>query len=214
MPIAPTAISNAAIGEAPEVLSRIHDPAVNIAILERSLPHLQQEVGELLDREIKVKSSGNRESVLQDFEAHFSGLGLNCPGILGDIASLLEIYGGVATVDSFKVLLTTVNSNMCRRFHTDINDLRMICTYVGPGTLWLPDAVVDRDALGSNAENSGIVIEEDEIQHVGTGDVAILKGALYPNAKAIVHRSPAIEGDDTPRLLLRVDTNEFLAFLD
>ena len=45
-----------------------------------------------------------------------------------------------------------------------------------------------------------------------TGAVAVLKGAIYPqkNTNAVVHRSPAIEETSEKRLLLRIDTNDFL----
>ena len=44
------------------------------------------------------------------------------------------------------------------------------------------------------------------------GDIIILKGALYPEANAILHRSPTIEENGEKRLLLRIDTYEALGF--
>ena len=44
------------------------------------------------------------------------------------------------------------------------------------------------------------------------GDIVILKGALYPESKAIIHRSPTIEETGKKRLLLRIDTNESVNF--
>ncbi|MGK0427956.1 MAG: hypothetical protein ACJAUR_002072 [Ulvibacter sp.] len=42
----------------------------------------------------------------------------------------------------------------------------------------------------------------------------MLKGAIYlsEGTKAVVHRSPTIEESVETRLLLRIDTNEFLNF--
>ena len=101
---------------------------------------------------------------------------------------------------------------MCRKFHTDINDLRLLCTYIGPGTLWLPDEAVDLKALQKGGDEQALVVDEQQIQQVSTGDVVILKGALYPEANPILHRSPSIEESGEKRLLLRIDTNEFLNF--
>ena len=101
---------------------------------------------------------------------------------------------------------------MCRRFHTDINSLRLLCTYVGQGTLWVPDEMVNHKAFLNKGGNEEIVTDESQIQHAGTGDVIILKGALYPEANPIVHRSPAIEGNGESRLLLRIDVNDGLNF--
>ncbi|MEM7381676.1 MAG: DUF1826 domain-containing protein, partial [Bacteroidota bacterium] len=96
------------------------------------------------------------------------------------------------------------------RFHTDINELRMLCTYVGAGTLWLPDDAVDRNAYLSGKDNKDIVPDKNLIQQVCTGDVLILKGALYPGSTPILHRSPSVTENDEERILLRIDINESL----
>ena len=95
-----------------------------------------------------------------------------------------------------------------------MNDLRMLCTYSGPGTLWLKEDNIDREALHASTDNEPIALDERMIQQVRTGDLVILKGAIYPKegTKAAVHRSPAIEESGERRLLLRIDTNEFLNF--
>ena len=82
---------------------------------------------------------------------------------------------------------------MCRKFHSDYNQLRLICTYVGSGTLWLPDDTEKDIILGQ------------DIQQIKTGHIAILKGKLYPNAKPVFHRSPEIETFNEKRILLRID---------
>jgi len=133
---------------------------------------------------------------------------------LNDIETLLSIFNRITQAQSFRLLLATINTNMCRRFHTDVNDLRMLCTYSGPGTLWLTEDNVNREALETCKDNECIVKDESKIQQAPTGSVVILKGAIYPQqgTKAIVHRSPTIEESGEKRLLLRIDTNEFLKF--
>ncbi|MEL6124115.1 MAG: DUF1826 domain-containing protein, partial [Bacteroidota bacterium] len=108
-----------------------------------------------------------------------------------------------------RLLLASVNTNMCRRFHTDINDVRLLCTYTGPGTLWLTNDNINRRALDSYDGNESIVMDPERIQQVPEGAIALLKGAMYPHhqTKAIVHRSPTIEESGEKRLLLRIDTN-------
>ena len=103
---------------------------------------------------------------------------------------------------------------MCRRFHTDLNYIRMLCTYSGPGTMWLSENNLNRKALDDLDENDSIVINQNDIKQVDTGSVVILKGALYPRegTKAAVHRSPNIEESQQKRLLLRIDTDELFNF--
>ena len=55
-----------------------------------------------------------------------------------------------------------------------------------------------------------IVKDPKLIQQADTGDVLILKGARYPKAKAIIHKSPNIEGTNQKRLLLRIDIDQTL----
>jgi len=116
--------------------------------------------------------------------------------------------------NSFRLLFTTVNTNMCSRFHTDMNDLRLLCTYNGPGTVWLSDSNVNRNALETYGDNETIVKDNSQINYAKTGSVVLLKGAIFPlkGTKAIVHRSPTIEESGLSRLLLRIDANDFLNF--
>jgi hypothetical protein len=86
----------------------------------------------------------------------------------------------------------------------------MLCTYLGQGTLWLPDEAVDPKT--SRSASHELVIDAELIQQIPAGDVVILKGALYPDADPILHRSPTIEESGETRLLLRIDTNESLNF--
>jgi hypothetical protein len=103
---------------------------------------------------------------------------------------------------------------MCRRFHTDINEARLLSTLVGPATDLLetvPPPGADVDAW--------VEAHPEKIIRVQTGSVVLLKGALWehpsPNAadlednKRLVHaawhRSPPMEEDDAFRLLFRMD---------
>ncbi|MEM9546333.1 MAG: DUF1826 domain-containing protein [Bacteroidota bacterium] len=203
---------NWAIGSFVEVLESIHQKEVNIAIYERDIQHLSSEIDPLLDENIQVRSSGNPNTILEKIREE-TGLG-NDALIVQDIDNLLQHFKKISGSKSFRLLLAVVESNMCRRFHTDVNDIRMLCTYKGQGTLWLTEDNINRKALDTGKENETIVIDENEIKQAKTGSVVLLKGAIYPKeeTKAIVHRSPTIEEYGEKRLLLRIDTNEFLNF--
>lgn len=154
--------------------------------------------------------SGTVEEISNFLDAYFTAELPEQKILLDDILGLLELFKQVSKTSSFRLLLATINTNMCRKFHTDINNLRMLCTYVGPGTLWLPEEAINHRAL--RAKRSDFILDKNLIQQVDTGDALILKGALYPESKAIIHRSPTIEETGEKRLLLRIDTNESLNF--
>lgn len=202
--------ANAAIGNKSEVLQDIHLASRNIAIYQRDVDALKKDLNLLIDEAVECRASGTVVEILADLEAYFDSLPGKCPMLLKDISEILDLFEMTSKAPSFRLLLTTVNTNMCRKFHTDMNDLRLLCTYIGPGTLWIPDEAIDQEALKGKEKNEDLIIDLKQIQQVFTGDVVILKGALYPEANPILHRSPTIEENGEKRLLLRIDTNKFL----
>lgn len=56
-----------------------------------------------------------------------------------------------------KFRLLTTDDDDCRRFHVDFRQLRLLCTYQGPGTEWLTNDQVDRDALDRGEPNESII---------------------------------------------------------
>lgn len=206
--------SNEVKGTIPDVLYSIHSKDKNIVIYERTIFHLQNDLNCFLNSQIEFRHSGSVQEIQSAIREHFKSVLLNCSALFKDIFEVLSLFQEVSKSKSFRLFLTTVNSNMCQRFHTDINDLRLLCTYDGQGTLWLPEIAVNRQALDTCGDNDCIVTDPMLIQQVGTGHISIIKGAIYPKegTKALVHRSPTIEETGENRLLLRIDTNEFLDF--
>ncbi len=209
-------LTNASIGNEESTLAEIHLANKNISIYEREISALQPEIKQILNQSVDFSISGDVQKIETALKAYFSTHFSDCLALLEDIRKLLDLFNNVTKASSYRLLLATVNTNMCRRFHTDINDLRMLCTYRGQGTLWLTEDNINRSALDSSKDNEYIVINENKIQQVSTGSVALLKGAIYPKegTRAIVHRSPTIEESGEKRLLLRIDTNDFLSFLN
>ncbi len=207
-----TTVGNWVLDTTPEILNNIHQRDVNIAIYNRDTSALSREINSLLTLDVQVKSSGDIETIRHSFTEVIDPN--TFPLITQDVTYLLSLFKDVVGAESFRLLLATINTNMCKRFHTDINDLRMLCTYSGQGTLWLTEENVDRNALDSCEGNDCVVLDESNIQQAETGSVLILKGAIYPKegTKAVVHRSPTIEESGEKRLLLRIDTHQFLNF--
>lgn len=204
--------SNAAIGTESQVLQDIHLASKSIAIYQRDTESLSGDLAQISEQEIQCKVSGSVEEIVSQLHQYFDTQLPPYPRLLADIAELLTQFEAVSKSSVFRLLLSTISTNMCRKFHTDVNDLRMLCSYVGPGTLWLPEEAIELNAKKAKASNQEIVIDDRFIQQAGTGDVVILKGALYPEGNPILHRSPTIEAAGETRLLLRIDTQTFRAF--
>lgn len=196
---------NAVIGRTSKELKHIHSTSKNIAIYQRSTAAVKKECISVINKSMVCQASGNTQEIISSVKSYFDQHQLKAPLLLEDLAELLHQFGGIAKCQSFRLLLTTVDTDMCRKFHTDINDLRLLCTYIGPGTLWLPNEAIHNEPLQN--KNDDIVADASLIQQASEGDVVILKGALYPDANPILHRSPTIEEKGEKRLLLRIDTN-------
>ena len=206
-----TNTKNWAVTNTPVGLKEILEEEINISIYDRDISTLQTEVDQLIDDEIEFHASGTIKEIMEGLAKE---IGVSSAELSADIYLLLTTFKRIAETENFKLMLSTINSNMCRRFHADINDLRMLCTYSGPGTLWLTDDNINSSAMSSREGNESIVLDETKIQQAATGSVIILKGALFPakKTKAIVHRSPTIEESGEKRLLFRIDTNQTLDF--
>lgn len=88
---------------------------------------------------------------------------------------------------------------------------RLVTTYTGPATQWLPHECVDRSRLGGKHgglpdEQSGLMKSPEDIRQMACGDVAILKGELWAGNEnaGLVHRSPGVR-EGQKRLVLTLD---------
>lgn len=178
----------------------------NIAVYERNAAHLQNDINEFMKYKYVFRKSGPVAEIKASLE---NGL-QPCKNLIADIENVIQIFEQVSKVKKIRLLLTTVNTNMYRKFHIDLNDLRLLCTYHGQYTLWLDEKIGNRNALDNCGDNECIVTDESLIEQVKTRHIAIIKGAIYP--KACIQRSPTIEAIQKKRLLLSIDTNKFLNF--
>jgi len=204
--------SHWAIGHDPSVLKQIEQDHINIVVYERNVKCLSHELWPLLNQKVELSAIGDIDTIIHKLSSDFADektklLSLN--RLLNDIKQLLLHFQAITESKSFRLILASIDTDMCKRFHTDTIDLRMLCTYNGPGTLWLTEENINRQALNSYEANDCIVLDESQIQQISTGSVAILKGSTYSKrgTKAVVHRSPEIEVTNKQRLLLRIDTN-------
>ena len=112
-----------------------------------------------------------------------------------------------ARTSTCRVSFGAVRSDQCRKFHVDYLQLRLISTYVGPGTEWVVAGDVRRDALSHpsfdpDQANRSIVRREAGVRRAQAGDVLLMKGRL--GGDGLVHRSPPIEALGLVRVVLVV----------
>ena len=200
--------------ENPSVLADVFRENVNIAIWERGLSSdVEKSVARLVasDKSFKLSITLSAEDALASVSESL-GTSLDC-ALSNDIAALVEMFCYLLDVPRAGLRLGVLDAAMCPKFHVDRVPCRLVTTYLGNGTEWLPHDAVDRSKLGVGSNGlpdseSGLFAKPDDIRQLGSGEVALLKGELWDGNEnaGLVHRSPAVDAGDA-RLLLTLDVS-------
>jgi hypothetical protein len=115
--------------------------------------------------------------------------------LIKDISNLADMFSCLFDIKRIGLRLTVLNKAMCPKFHVDHVACRLVTTYHGQGTEWLPNS----------QREPGCNIKEN-IQYTDQGDVVLLKGEGWEGneGNGIIHRSPEVSPQE-PRLLLTLD---------
>jgi hypothetical protein len=197
----------------PEILTDIYRDEHNIAIWRRTLSSdLLGSIDEFLKSHeaFKVAMEVTPQRVFADMRGKLQNLQCACE-LSENIAELVDMFCGLFDLKKAGLKLTVLDRAMCPRFHVDRVYCRLVTTYQGVATEWLPHNAVNRTKLGTGNnglpdELSGLYENSDDIQQLDKGDVALLKGELWEGNKnaGLVHRSPAPKPNER-RLLLTLD---------
>lgn len=196
----------------PIVLSEIFSYSTSVAIWER----------------------GFNPQISHYFERVFSSMGLGINGVFplvslkDELSKMLpEQDGKRAAVDDIYLLsdmltclfdcdtvglrLAPLKTAMCPSFHIDNIPVRLVNTYLGTGTDWLPLEALQDNFPKSNAgqlskTNFGMYYDKKHVQQMNTFDVGLLKGKAWQQQEhmAAVHRSCDLL-ENEKRVLLTLD---------
>ncbi|AIA73610.1 hypothetical protein FF32_01760 [Halomonas campaniensis] len=192
------------------VLPRIFEEQINIAILQRALPAdvaLSANAQSQTSRDWQYAWLG---SPTDDFK---NDLRRKLPepsagdALVDDIATIAEAIAFLFDTDTVGIRLRLLTAAMCPRFHCDNLPVRLVTTYVGPGSEWLPENAINRAGLGApTPDRPEIINDPTAIQRLLAGDIALLKGSGWVGCEehGLVHRSPSLEAGQK-RLLLTID---------
>jgi hypothetical protein len=100
---------------------------------------------------------------------------------LHDVRGLVSLIADLTGCARVGVRLTRLTEPMCPRLHVDMVTVRLVATYVGPGTEWAEHADVRRDRLGHGAnglpdEDPGVLRAGARLDRMDPWDVGLLKG--------------------------------------
>jgi hypothetical protein len=184
----------------PDILAAIARPDVGLAIWERRIdPGLHRR---LARSPAGALPSGHILVALPEIEAGMAMLFAEPPpetespwqALAADLRELILLYGRIAETPVVDVRLQEIAHDACWRYHRDNVRLRLVTTYLGPGTEIVP-ARHAAQALAAQRDYAGP-------RHLlEAGAVALFKGDRA-GARAVVHRSPPIRERGIRRLLL------------
>lgn len=208
-PIPRYATSCAVISENPMDLTRIFEPATQIAQWCRPPA---SEIVDWLDWHCNRLGTGLRQTLSPGQTPDLGRLpaGAGRDALADDLRLLAEMLGDLLDAPSIGLRLEVIRQAMCPRLHVDRVGIRMLCTYRGAGTEWVEERDVDRRFLGAGAgglpdDASGLLRAGYRIESIPPYTVALLKGTLWQGnaGRGIVHRSPAVPYP--PRVLVALD---------
>jgi hypothetical protein len=196
------------VGQAAD-MACIHDPLVNLAIWRRTdaprfgklAAHMRAHDHEtpepIVSRQAGVREAGAAARALLPCDDE----GANA--LREELMLLTPLFCRIAGAKVCRVRFDFLAHDGCKKFHCDWVGLRLLSTYHGPGTEYLPERAVNRAQLGRGT-NAQICRDMADIRHMARGHVGLFKGEAYPGnqGRGIVHRSAPIEDAGRTRLLL------------
>lgn len=196
-------------------LSRIYEDGVNLCLIERPFPSaIEQFSYRALQKAGGVEISQAVDPLNFDFgklwprAAQFPGY----QDWLADVEMLVSAFCELFGRREAGLRLRTLDKAMCPRFHVDRVPARMICSYGGIGTEWLPEYALDRAKLGVGGRGlpdaeSGLIADPTAIRQMPAYAVGLMKGENWEGNEGhgLVHRSPQPTAVQSRRLIMTLD---------
>jgi len=196
-----------------EVLTDIYQEDTNMVVWKRDLAKNLEQAADAI-----IESNPTLEELLvvspeKAFDSVKKVLGSSQEAevLAEDIAHLVDMFCCLFDLKRGALRMTVLDRAMCPRFHVDRVPCRLVTTYQGIATEWLPHNIADRSKLGTGNmgkpdELSGLFDNLSDIQQLNSGDVGLMKGELWHNNEGagLIHRSPQVP-NNTRRLLLTLD---------
>ena len=180
-------------------ISNIFNREINISIWKRNLNSNILHASEILllkNSDLQFSELVNKNFSI-DFLVDKIGADKKLIPFYEDIQYLTKLFCELFDIKDAWLRIDAIDKPMCPRFHADHLKCRLVTTYYGPGTQWLPNSLVNRNKLGHGNNGladdiSGLFSKKSDIENLDVGDIGLLKGEAWVNNEGLglVHRSP------------------------
>lgn len=196
----------------PDVFPKIYQENINLVVWQKKLPESFKRFALALIEQkpnLKAVMTVSPKDTFQNLTEHLHDV-KEKNEFCQQVALLVDMFCTLFDLPHAGLRLTVLNKPMCPRFHVDKVPCRLVTTFSGDATQWLANKAANRNKLGAGCqglpdEESGLFQKNEDINHLSTGDIALLKGEgwLENNHGGLIHRSPASKNN--ARLLLTLD---------
>ena len=194
-------------------ISNIFNREINISIWKRNLNSNILHASEILlikNSDLQFSELINKNFSI-DFLVDKIGVDEKLIPFYEDIQYLTKLFCELFDIRDAWLRIDAIDKPMCPRFHADHLKCRLVTTYYGPGTQWLPNSLVNRNKLGHGNNGladdiSGLFSKKSDIENLDVGDIGLLKGEAWVNNEGLglVHRSPHTDSN-YKRLYVTID---------
>ena len=194
-------------------ISHIFNRDINISVWKRNLNSNILHASEILltkNSDLQFSELINKNFSI-DFLVDKIGVDEKLIPFYEDIQYLTKLFCELFDIRDAWLRIDAIDKPMCPRFHADHLKCRLVTTYYGPGTQWLPNSLVNRNKLGHGNNGladdiSGLFSKKSDIENLDVGDIGLLKGEAWVNNEGLglVHRSPHTDSN-YKRLYVTID---------
>ena len=196
-------------------LAALADGGVQLVYWPRTLSHSLRTAAHAMaqrpdGRAVGVVRPDSMEDIRSVVAEYITGIPY-AEHLLADVARLCATYGRVTGEARVRVQLARLEAQECTLFHVDQITHRLLVTYFGPGTEWLPEARVNRATLRApdlslSIEERNARVSRGPARSASAGTVLMMRGGRWPGNHGLgaVHRSPP-SGPTSPRVKLTID---------
>ena len=180
-------------------ISHIFNRDINISVWKRNLNSNILHASEILlikNSDLQFSELVNKNFSI-DFLVDKIGADEKLISFYEDIQYLTKLFCELFDIKDAWLRIDAIDKPMCPRFHADHLKCRLVTTFYGPGTQWLPNSLVNRNKLGHGNNGladdiSGLFSKKSDIENLDVGDIGLLKGEAWVNNEGLglVHRSP------------------------
>ena len=174
----------------------------NMSISDSFFREIMHEPFRVIGKISKKNSSEDIKRILRDIIPLSSQTNFFYKTWVSDMSEICQIF--CDTLNSKSVSFCLGTERGCSRYHIDNVPMRLLVTYMGQGTEWLPNEIANRAAFEEGLPNEKIVKDSSKIKSIKTFNVAIFRGG----AAGLLHRTPD-SALKNPSILLRLDHESF-----